>query len=206
MITPESAHIENSEILQMTIDEFSSRLKALSETEDRLFEKKVEGESVDFNISKLRSDFVEGLLLEKERFNKVFKTSNGSVYFHLETGETIRAKMVDDKYEFNAGEGKHFMLRPAMNDLFFLSQDESERLARVGDLYPREKIITVPYGLGAAPFEMNIKRFHSQIVFREEGGELLLIGTKSEGEEEIDIEGNLFGGTHIGHPITEIVK
>jgi hypothetical protein len=206
MVTEGSINLEKQETLPMTPDEFAQRLKLLMDTESQLINREtIKGEDLYSGIRKLRSDFVEKLLLEKERFNKVFKTANGSVYFILETGETIRAKMVVDKYEFDEGDGQHFMFSPLMNNLFFLPQDESERLARVEDLSPGEKIKTVPYGLRVVPFEINIRGFGSQVVFENNSGELLLIGTQTLGAEELDTEGNLVG-THLGHPIIEIVK
>lgn len=202
----EQTRLENSDILPISVDELSERVQSLKDMEYRLCEKAAKGMGVDFKISKLRLDFVEELLAEKERFSKVFRTSKGSVYFNLQTGETIRAKMVDDQYEFDTGDGNHFMLQPMLNNLYFLSEDDAVRLMMAGELHPGEKIKTVPYDLAVVPFEMNIQGFGDRVVFKEENGELLLVGTKWTGEKTIDTSGNLVGGTHLGHPIIEILK
>ena len=62
-------------------------------------------------MAKLRSDFVEELLLEKERFGEVTKKSNGSICFKLQTGETLGAEVIPDEDEFGEGEGHHFVFK-----------------------------------------------------------------------------------------------
>jgi len=166
-------------------------------------------------ISKIRGEFVEQLLFEKERFSRVFKTSNGSTYFHLKTGQTLRAKIIPDQYEFMIGEGKHLKFQPIMRELFFVSQEEADRLkegfGRNRQFLPAEEIVVTEYGLGASPFELNVvydSEGATQVVFEKKDNKLLLKGSEWKdlhGIKNFDAE-QLVGGIHLGNPIVEVLK
>jgi len=195
---------ERKKISPIGIDEVSSQLEVLRNREFVIDKK---GGEYIIAVTKIRNEFVKKLLSEKERFSRIFRTSSGSIYFQVQTGETLRAKMMPDKYEFEEGDGKHYKFQPITTDLFFIPQSEIDRLNGV-ELYPGEKIRTVPFGIGVSPFELNIRGFGSKVVFEEGNGGLFLIGTQRtypEADKTIEMDHNLVGGIHKGHPIVEII-
>ncbi len=204
----EIVHLEKKEMAPMSVDELSSRLRDSFKNERQSFHEDRRGKERMFFIIKTREEFVKNLLFEEERFNRIFKTSSGSIYFQFEKGGFFRAKMIPDKREFEeSGEesGKHFQFQPIMGDVFFLDQEESNRLEGI-EIRPGQKIKVTKFGLGASPFELNVNG-KPPISFEENEGEITLIGTKrtTRGVEEIDTSG-LYGGIHKGHPIVEIIK
>ncbi len=201
-------YLEDREKPPASVEELSSLMSDLGDREYEVFETKKNNGQYFKDISETRNEFVQNLLLEKDRFDKIFKTSSGSIYFQIKTGETLRAKMMPDKHEFAEGEGEHFKFQPILNNLFFVLASEVEKATK-GDLYPGEKLKTTTYELGACPLELNIHGYGSQIVFEEKDGFLYLIGTalvRGAGEKIIETDHNLVGGYHVGHPITEIIK
>ncbi len=203
---------ETVELAPVSLEELSLRLDNLRENEYTVLDN---GEVVKA-ISKIREEFVTQLSLEKERFNRVFKTANGSTYFQLVTGQTLRAKMIPDQHEFMSGEGNHFKFQPIMRELFFVSQGEVDRLVELlkendGEYRPGEVVTVTEYGLEVSPFELNLVRENDgapQIVFEKRGNKLFL-----NRSERKDLKGNLeilkdelTGGIHLGHPIIEVLK
>lgn len=206
---------ETMELPPMSLEELSLRLDSLRENEYAVPNKN-DDSGVERVISKIREEFVTQLLLEKERFSRAFKTSNGSIYFQLTSGQTLRAKMIPDQHEFMSGESKHFKFQPIMKKLFFVSQEETDRLVESlkrndGEYRPGEVVTVTEYKLGASPFELNLARENDgalQIVFEMRSNKLFL--NRSEGKDlkgDIEIlKDQLVGGIHLGHPIIEILK
>jgi len=204
------SQINKNETMHLTVAEIKQRLLELNDAEEVLLSQyKGSAESVPLIIA-LRQEEVGRLLSEKEKFNRVFKTANGSQYFQLQTGECVRAKHIQDKTEFGFGEGSHYKFQPMMTEMFFVSQSETDRIIHKlqeypGCLMPGEVIKTEEYSAENHPFELNMYNIKSKIAFQLEEGHLKLLGTVKQ-DEYVDTKGNFIGDYHFGHKITEILK
>ena len=209
-----TVNLEKIEKLPFKIDELKNILKELQEQEEIIWDENIDEDSKIAKIIENRKKLVETFILEAGRFDKVFETSLGSVYFVLSSGESLRAKHFS-KNNYSSPyfpEVEHFGFGSIKQNIFFLDSVEVDRLTKSDFLfYHGSNISTVDYAIGMHPFELNIDGFGFRIVFEMEDNILKLIGTESEdreGNKKIDTNESqeVTGGTHIGHPITKIIK
>jgi hypothetical protein len=159
-------------------------------------------------------------MLLDEQFEKIFKTSNGSIYFLDKNKECLRIKRNEKgELEFQPITKDLFFinkndLKPLMNSLRALPYIEMEILS--GRAEDRPSISLAEYEIGSIPIEINVKSLCDKykrnrlIEYKKEDGKLIFNATKINEEKEpsdiIDFFGDLFGGFHYGHEITEIIK
>jgi hypothetical protein len=211
MKDPETSpsQLEKEMTTAFTVNEITTRCNVLYDEETKITSNKdIPREEMISLICATRNNFIETLLKEKVRFDKIFRTSNGSLYFQLQSGEVLRMKNIPTKDEFSAGnEERTFQVQPIMSNLFFISRSEMERISIIS-LQPGEQLQTVPYEQGAVPFDINKRGYPSQIVFEiDNNGILTLKGTvfrNEHGNVEI-LDDQLVGGYHRGHPITNVI-
>ena len=182
--------------------------KALSYKDEEIEEQKV----INLILNEMLSD---------DKFDKIFKTSAGSIYFLDEDKECLRLKKEDDKLTF----------QPITKDLFFISQDGIKVLKDIFQSLPfiemdilsgsrqesdRPFISLEEYKIGSIPIEFNIKDIcvrHSRdrlIKFKVADNKLIFYATKIKENDKpssiSDFFSDFFGGVHFGHEITEIIK
>ena len=208
----EIANPEIKETLPVSVDEISSKLNDFRNEERQFYGRNMAPEEQIAAITKTRNAQVEQLLSERARFKRIFKTSNGSIYFQLETGECARVKNISNKSEFDQGEGVHYKFQPLTTDLVFISQAETEKILngmrnRQG-MRPRDKIKTTDFAEGAYPLELNLYNYGIKNIFKKEDRVLDLLGTsdRSDSYSSVRVEDRLEGPYHLGHPIAEIIK
>lgn len=149
-----------------------------------------------------RLKLIESLIMEKERFNHVFKTANGSVYFVFFDGKSTRfyyrerTKMV----ELDSDIVEH---------LYFVTEETRDFLRNRGygadgygyvnnfrDFLDVE--ITVhDLAVGLVPFQFGRIRPYPEIKVEEKNGILIIKG---------DVRGDFTSGHHFGHKIVEVLK
>ena len=72
------------------------------------------------------ADLIENLLSEKEKFSQIFKTEKGSIYFGLDSGETLRIKN-----EAASGQPANYSIQPFTGNIFFVPKKEFERIFKI---------------------------------------------------------------------------
>lgn len=144
------------------------------------------------------NDFINELIESKEKFAKIFKTENGSIYFVIKDGESLRfkkQKVVSDTFETK--------IQPITSKILFISEEDAEKIIKertlesFGSGDPRAKeekeIKIVKYGIGTTPLELNLSQdWPDRLEIKEKDG------------ETVSISG--FGPYHVGHAIKEIIK
>ncbi len=179
---------ENNEIVPLRA------VSAEEETDD--FENEVKRRQ----IQEARRDLLQALLVEKERFAKVFQTQKGSYYFVLPSGESFRFKSsnghdvepleIFDDIVFISSEG-HRAAIETMTRSNGKAGDERLDLARLIDL----PIQSSEFKVGAVPVELNA------------GGLNGVVLEEYKGKVVIRCKGNILTTLiHFGHPISEIIK
>lgn len=82
------------------------------------------------NLEQLRQGlikkYLDELLSEKDRFAKIFKTGNGSVYFNLDGGETMRIKRQTELSEL-----PEYSIQPPTKHLFFIAGNFYDTLKKI---------------------------------------------------------------------------
>lgn len=151
--------------------------------------------------------FSKRMLQEKGRFERVFKTGNGSYYFLLPGGESFRIKMFSGDKEFRSSD-----YPGVMKNIFFIEKEELEKvfskLRNIDDLRGQE-IRLSDFSEGTHPLEVNKwdDIFEIQIEEREdEEGHRIIVMTGSKDVERMEDQRGLLGGIHYGHAITEVLK
>lgn len=141
--------------------------------------------------------FTEKLKNEKEKFQNIFETENGSLYFITKNGESLRIKK----------DGNEAKIQPICRKVFFVEEKTFNELMEnrryLDEYLLAHKIKTCPAKTGAHPFEFQIIGF-PEIIYEVNEGELKIHGTKYEKGEEI--QKSFVSGFHLGHKIINIIK
>jgi hypothetical protein len=146
---------------------------------------------------RMTKEFIEKLKREKDKFQHVFETESGSVYFVAQTGESIRFKNENGKIKD----------QPIVRKTFFISEEVSGELMKnrknMDEYLLSNEITLCSFDLGTRPLEFWIIGF-PEIVYECSNGKLQIKGTKRDDKEKID---KVFAsGFHVGHKITNIIK
>ncbi|MEI6296887.1 MAG: hypothetical protein WCO84_04560 [bacterium] len=159
--------------------------KIYEEVEGSRDYKKIRGRIEEYTVG-----YMQELLKSKEKFLNVFKTENGSLYFVVKSGQSLRFK----KQETGNGDFET-KINPIMDKIFFIDEGEVYEIMKEDKIeLNEEKIIKiVKYGIGVRPFELNFYKDRSTKM------EIVEIGS-----DNILVKG--FAPYHIGHKITEIIK
>jgi len=183
----------------MTVDELRERFSNLN-SQVALFKENNEIVPLRAVSAEARRDLLQALLVEKERFAKVFQTQKGSYYFVLPSGESFRFKSsnghdvepleIFDDIVFISSEG-HRAAIETMTRSNGKAGDERLDLARLIDL----PIQSSEFKVGAVPVELNA------------GGLNGVVLEEYKGKVVIRCKGNILTTLiHFGHPISEIIK
>ena len=123
---------------------------------------------------------IQSLVEMKDRFQHVFTTDQGSHYFVLASGESLRIKTKSD-----------FMpIQPIMKRIVFITDVESRRLMDLTTI-DNITITTTSYGVGVHPFEFGIMEYPESAI--EEAGDTIKMV-------------NFSSGMHPGNKIVKIIK
>jgi len=188
----EANEIQVNKRKPLTVEELQAEVDALSKPLDELWERNASFDEREEKKQYLLRDFAEKQISEKERYENIFRTEQGSIYFTLPTGESLRIKQRGDEWK----------LQPLCRKVFYVdSQQGEDLLLMLRSNNFQEEIIgapikTVSCGIGAMPVEFGITHM-PEIKFSEEPGEIIIKG---------DSMGVFASGYHQGHPITEIIK
>jgi len=193
---------EREEKKMFSILDLEELTKKHKEEKDKIWDADYHGRELFEKLIEEEKKFLEELMESKERFKKIFKTEKESIYFILETGESLRFKRSSGEF------GEKLKSQPVLERVFFISEEEAERIKKEHLLeWPGGTINIINYRVGAVPFELNVYKYPSKIVFKEEENSLKIIGSEFVNEDgKISQDENLSGGYHIGHPITEIIR
>lgn len=175
-------------------------------------------ETVDENIfnqlydSHLR-ELIAKLIKEKEKFGHIFETEHGSVYFMLQSGESLRVKCSHGKFN-------EYSVNHVLKDIFFISESEQERLLDICKKSGRhhDGVLGVPIEIvslseGSCPVELNMydsdRKFDTAIM--KSGNKVKLVAPKFGWTQrfdfnEEDAQGQISNGIHIGHKITKVIR
>ena len=185
-------------------------LNQIDELEDQ-FDEKRKKEKISFSWFKekeqlLIKNFIDFLLKQKEAFQSVFETENGSIYFVSKNGQSWRFKKEDD----------HYKEQPILNKILFLEPQEGSKFIDLKKKPLFEEYLVgspklanqpTPYvfkksalTIGNIPLEVGINGF-APVVFEENESELKIIGTQKPNG---DVEKYFASGIHNGHPISKI--
>ncbi|HVZ66966.1 MAG TPA: hypothetical protein VG917_01770 [Patescibacteria group bacterium] len=179
----------NENPLPYTVDELQEEKNKLEDLIDG-----IPYEERSIKEQQLIQGFIDKQIKEKDRFQNVFKTDQGSVYFTLSTGESLRIKQREGKWE----------MQPICRKIFYTDNDtadEFEEDVRKGhsEYEPiiGKPISTTELKIGATPIEFEILGGTPPIAFEESPGKIVIKG---------DHMGFFASGYHRGHPITEVIK
>lgn len=136
-------------------------------------------EDEDVAVDKL----VDSLLAETDKFDKVFRTDQGSVYFVTKDGASMRVKLTARGI---------LKIQPILSKLVFIPQSEVDRILQTTtDQMFDQPFTTCGYEVGATPLELGLR----------DGPPLDI----EEDEHSISFKERPVGW-HIGHPVGEIVQ
>lgn len=169
----------------ITREDLLRQLDVLSDDIDNLFENPPANCILEKEVDKKVIELIEKLLEQKEFFQKVYRTSNGSFYFVLSDGSSIRFKFIKEKNGLNKYEPQNLM-----DETMFISQEEYDSIKESGFQY---KLHESGFSVGSIPFEVS----------RKKEGEPILV---SVGDNEFKINEQDLDRYHFGHPISEILK
>jgi hypothetical protein len=142
---------------------------------------------------KIVNSFKNKLLEQSARFDRIFETQKGSIYFSTAEGHTIR---VHDK---SSGEYKLIPVEPLTANTFFISEKEFERIMNLTEDRKSinnlvgQSIETTEYGVGAKPVELGIVNMSDHQKVEYSGNTAKITGY---GIQDI----------HLGHAIKRVIK
>lgn len=141
---------------------------------------------------------IRELLDMKEKFQHVFTTNQGSHYFVIPSGESLRIKPKDSNDP----------IQPVMKKIIFISDTENSRLL---SLKKASQMIGMPLQIqslmpGVHPLELGIVGTDEPI-YEEGNGTLVLKGSKvRDFITGNDINTGFIGGTHLGNKVVDVIK
>jgi hypothetical protein len=118
----ESFMFENKEAEQLDYEGFREIIK---DTTEKIHNCPKGIDACEFEQQKI-AELIEELLSEKEKFNKIFKTKNGSIYFVLDSGESFRIKN-----DALPGEKTNYLINPFCSKIFFVPEKEFEKISKI---------------------------------------------------------------------------
>lgn len=172
----------SEQIQYFTIEDIKSRMEEHEDQVDILFQNPRYG--LEQEVDKKTIEFIESLLKEKERFDKVYRTTGGSYYFILPNGQSLRFKYIKEKNGVDKYE-----VQKIMEETVFISPDQYSVIKNSG-FYNGFK--EVGYDIGNIPFEVSSGK--GEKVFDKDG-----LGG-------VSVDAQTLKKYHFGHPVSEIVK
>jgi|GEM_PF-3761575 len=98
--------------------------KIIKNTENKIGDYEGAGRE-EFQQQKI-AELIESLLGEKEKFSRIFKTEKGSIYFVLDSGESLRIKN-----EAEREKPASYAIQPFTRKIFFVPKNEFERISKI---------------------------------------------------------------------------
>lgn len=172
----------SEQIQHFTIEDIKSRMGEYEDHVDKLFQSPNSG--LEQEVDKKTIEFIESLLKEKERFDKVYRTTGGSYYFVLPDGHSLRFKYMKEKNGVSKYE-----VQTIMEETVFISPDQYTVIKNSG-FYNGFK--EVGFDVGNIPFEVSSGK--GEKVFDKNGSGM------------VTVDAQTLKKYHFGHPISEIVK
>jgi len=206
--------------LKNEIDKFQKRDNVIS---DEYHDKKIIKNFEAFQEEKQKNtrEFIKSLEDRKDLFKYVFKTLDhesaesgyldkntiGSYYFVLDSGESLR-------FRWGCQDGEYgYKIQPIMKNIFFINKNEKDKIQKMREheLFEFDiidkPISLSPISIDTHPLELTVDYWHSELILDLTKKDTLIIkGIKLKNQSENNIEKQLSGGLHIGHPISKIIK
>lgn len=176
----------------ITVDILQQKIKDLRTSISSLYNKELSNEQMIEQKKMLTNDFVEKQIAEVDGYKKIFKTERGSIYFVLNTGESMRVKKTNEG----------LAIQPICHKIFYVDTQQAEQLEQMmKGTFWQEDIIGVPISTvslteGVRPVEFGIINM-PEINFSEEENILSIKG---------DNTGVFASGFHLGSVVSEIIK
>ena len=164
------------------------------------------------NSRKVHLDFIKDLIDNRERFQYIFETEKGSIYFVLHSGETMRIK----KHKPGIWPGD-YQIQNFTKRIFFIDASEENRLkAMILEDNKKEninklvgkKIFLTELREGVIPIEVDVvdlwedEEHGRRAIFEFRDNKIVFKGDKIGGS----INEKSIGLVHFGHPIFKIIK
>ena len=193
----------------MVLDELFNRVSVIRRQLLEINSKSQDLDAYNTARGEVVLSFLKELLLEANRFDKVFKTEKGSIYFVLFSGETLRFKISGGKNIFGLNNPLDpvipiFTLSPITGKVFFVDSEtlhEFNHMLKITDDWRNKRIKTTDIVIGSHPIELNIlEKDGNKISFVDYGDSFELIGGT------LDPEDLPMGNIHTGHQISEIIS
>ncbi|MBW6441851.1 hypothetical protein K0B04_03015 [Patescibacteria group bacterium] len=143
-------------------------------------------------VQEFLSSYIKEKLKNPEKFQNIFYTENGSIYFTFEDGCSIRFKNTETGWS----------VQPILKHTFYLNAETADMLVDMKNKDTLQgEIIGLPIkvfepAIGMIPFEFEIEGF-PEIEFSINDDILMIKG---------DSFGEFSSGCHIGHKITKVIK
>ena len=139
-------------------------------------------------------DFIKTELEKhKNEYSNIFQTTNGSIYFVLDSGESYRIKYTDSN---------GYDEQPICDKIFFVDSKTKTEIEEAKNYFqPEKKLLnkdwkTFPCKEGVFPIEFGIERF-PKINFSEKKDYINISG---------DEQGSFASGIHIGHSVIKEIS
>lgn len=181
---------EFSDTLSQVRDETRARLQDLP-PEQRFREARKEQD-------RAAREFIEDLFEQKDRFDKIFRTSNGSTYFVIQSGEAMRIKHDEHfGYRITSFTSKLVLVdKDMVNEIrSWMKNDHGDSGSNLLD----KPILKTDLKVGAVPVDFGIVGYPT-IDYKEDETSITLLGEKESGRHI------MASGFHIGHEVTEVIK
>lgn len=161
-------------------------------------------------VDRLIHDFIDKLLAQRERFARIFKTENNSIYFQLASGESLRIRKSPNGYDYTD-------IKPITEKTYYITGEEGARLDTFTENMRRrvalinQPIYTTKPQAGVYPLEFG-QIFNGVAEMRtaieEHPDYIIPKGFLEPGRRGAPdrIDPNDIGVNHLGNKITEIIK
>ena len=202
-------HLEDTEVMiaPYTAEQLEVRLSQFSEevmdSEKILAARKsMPRDTFERLQDQIHQELVRQLTQESARFRHMFETTQGSRYFELFSGHSLRIKATDGKF----GESS---IQPMLKNVFFITPAAAEQMLEIGKKYESyNPLLGLSFEssslvVGAMPVELNMlynKPFDDTIIKYSERG-VVLAAPVNQRSGQFHIS-----GMHIGTQIVNILK
>lgn len=195
-------HFE-AEHLPISYKQIKDDLREVYQAVDNLWDENIEYKQRVKKEQEITIEYIKKLESQKDRFKFIFETSHGSKYFVLEDGHSLRIKN-----EKNSDNENIYKIQPVMSKIFFVDKENFEKIKNIRDLdyLIGEPIPKITIKEGVYPIELNSTTMPAEIVYSEDDNNITLSGSRYKDTPDEQMKDQLFGGFHLGHEISKIIK
>ncbi|MCB9805827.1 hypothetical protein H6775_01550 [Candidatus Nomurabacteria bacterium] len=172
-------------VKEITKEDLKRLLDKLNGDKDSLLEDPPGNSLLEKEVDKKVLELIEKLLEQKGFFQKVYRTSNGSLYFVLIDGTSLRFKFIEEKNDI-----KKYQPQSLMDEHVFISREQYELLREDG---LQDELDDNGFVEGSIPFEVGRKQYDKRAI-------------TFDGLGKVRVDWSNIDRYHFGHSVTEILK